>query len=186
MSSTNQDSGKRLNIYGHVSATPQSYASALGGVVASTVDPECDVAIFAINPAAGIDNETIELWRSFDEYQTPRLVVVGVLEGVDMDFDDAVLLANRVFDLLVTPYLVLHGESGTPIGTISLEDLTTKDYSTNPRQKVMLTRNWPMWFLIFNQSTESRCLRWKKAHSRQDFSFRLFRSILQMDLVWIS
>lgn len=132
MSSTNQDSGKRLNIYGHVSATPQSYASALGGVVASTVDPECDVAIFAINPAAGIDNETIELWRSFDEYQTPRLVVVGVLEGVDMDFDDAVLLANRVFDLLVTPYLVLHGESGTPIGTISLEDLTTKDYSTNP------------------------------------------------------
>jgi hypothetical protein len=132
VSSTNQDSGKRLKIFGHVSATPQSYANALGGVVASEVDPECDAAIFAINPAAGIDNETIELWRSFDEYQTPRLVVVGVLEGVEMDFDDAVLLANRVFDPLVTPYLVLHGESGTPIGTISLEDLTTKDYSTNP------------------------------------------------------
>jgi hypothetical protein len=57
---------------------------------------------------------------------------VTVLDGLEMDFDDAVLLANRVFDPLVTPYLVLHGDSGTPIGTISLTDLTTTDYSTNP------------------------------------------------------
>jgi hypothetical protein len=51
---------------------------------------------------------------------------------MELDFDDAVMVANRVFDPLITPYLVLHGESGTPIGTISLTDLTTTDYSTNP------------------------------------------------------
>ena len=111
---------------------PEQFAQILGGSVASEVDPECDVAIFLINPSAGIDNATIDAWRGFDEYQTPRMVLVTVLDGMEMDFDDAVLVANRVFDPLVTPYLVLHGESGSPIGTISLTDLTTRDYSTNP------------------------------------------------------
>jgi translation elongation factor EF-G len=123
---------KSIKIYAHVSATPEQFAQKLQAEVATTVDPECDVAIFAINPAAGIDNATIELWRQFDEYQTPRMVLVTVLAGMEMDFDDAVLVANRVFDPVVTPYLVLHGESGDPIGTVSLEDLTTMDYSTTP------------------------------------------------------
>jgi hypothetical protein len=123
---------KSIKIYGHVSATPEQFARALSGEVGDAVDSACDVAIFAINPAAGIDNETIELWRAFDEFQTPRMVLVTVLEGMEMDFDDAVLIANRVFDPVITPYLVLHGESGAPIGTISLADLTTKDYSTTP------------------------------------------------------
>jgi translation elongation factor EF-G len=132
MSSTSQDAAKALKIYGHVSATPEKFGAIFGATVAREVDPECDAAIFAINPSAGIDNETIELWRAFDEFQTPRIVIVTVLDGLEMDFDDAVLLANRVFDPLVTPYLVLHGDSGTPIGTISLTDLSTTDYSTNP------------------------------------------------------
>jgi hypothetical protein len=51
---------------------------------------------------------------------------------MEMDFDDAVLVANRVFDPVVTPFLVLHGESGDPIGTVSLADLSTMDYSTTP------------------------------------------------------
>ena len=123
---------KNIKIYGHVSATPETIAQLLGGVVSDEADPEVDVAIFAVNPAAGIDASTIELWRSFDELQTPRMVLVTVLDGMEMDFDDAVLVANRVFDPLVTPYLVLHGDSGTPIGTISLTDLSTRDYSSNP------------------------------------------------------
>ena len=123
---------KSIKIYGHVSAMPEQFAQILGGSVASDVEPECDVAIFLINPSAGIDNATIDAWRGFDEYQTPRMVLVTVLDGMEMDFDDAVLVANRVFDPLVTPFLVLHGESGSPIGTISLSDLTTRDYSTNP------------------------------------------------------
>ena len=132
MESTSQDAMKNIKIYGHVSATPETIAQLLGGVVSDEADPEVDVAIFAINPAAGIDAATIELWGSFDELQTPRMVLVTVLDGMEMDFDDAVLVANRVFDPLVTPYLVLHGDSGTPIGTISLTDLSTRDYSSNP------------------------------------------------------
>jgi hypothetical protein len=132
MSSTSHNAMKSIKIYGHVSAMPEQFAQVLGGSVASDVDPECDVAIFLINPSAGIDNATIDAWRGFDEYQTPRMVLVTVLDGMEMDFDDAVLVANRVFDPLVTPYLVLHGETGSPIGTISLTDLTTRDYSTNP------------------------------------------------------
>jgi translation elongation factor EF-G len=135
MGSTSQDAMKAIRIYGHVSATPEKFATIFGGTTAHEVDSTCDVAIFAINPSAGIDNRTIELWRGFDEYQTPRLVVVTVMDGLEMDFDDAVLLANRVFDELVTPYLVLHGENGMPIGTISLQDLTTVDYSTTPPTK---------------------------------------------------
>lgn len=132
MSSSSHDAGKLINIYGHVSAQPEQIARLLNGSVATTVDPECDLAIFAINPSAGIDNETIALWREFDEFQTPRLIVVTVLDGMELDFDDAVMLANRVFDQTVTPYLVLHGDSGAPIGVISLSDYTTTDYSTTP------------------------------------------------------
>jgi translation elongation factor EF-G len=132
MNSTSQDAVKSINIYGHISAQPEQIAQLFDAKVSKEVDPECDVAIFAINPSAGIDNETIEVWRGFDELQTPRLVVVTVLDGMELDFDDAVMVANRVFDQTVTPHLVLHGENGSPIGTISLVDFTTTDYSTNP------------------------------------------------------
>lgn len=132
MSSTSQDAAKIINIYGHVSAAPEQIAKTFGGKVSTTVDGDCDLAIFAINPAAGIDAETIDIWQGFDELQTPRLIVVTVIEGTELDFDDAVMLANRVFDQTVTPYLVLHGETGSPIGLISLAELTTVDYSTTP------------------------------------------------------
>lgn len=132
METTSQDAKTTIKIYGHVSATPEKLAEIFGAEVSTMVDPEVDAALFAINPAAGIDPQTIEMWRGYDEYQTPRMVLVTVLEGMELDFDDAVMVANRVFDPLVTPYLVLHGDTGTPIGTISLTDFSTRDYSTNP------------------------------------------------------
>lgn len=132
MTSTTSPASRNYKVFGHVSATPESIAAALGCEVGFNTDSSLDAAIFAINPGAGLDQETVELWHSFDEVQMPRLLLVTVLEGMEMDFDDAVLLANRVLDTVVTPYLVLHGENGAPIGLISLEDLTTIDYSTNP------------------------------------------------------
>ena len=111
---------------------PEKFAGLFNGSVATEVEPESDVAIFVVNPSAGIDEATISMWRAFEEFQTPRLVLVTVLDGMELDFEDAVMVGNRVFDSLVTPYLVLHGDSGTPIGTISLKDFSTKDYSTNP------------------------------------------------------
>ena len=132
MNSSSVDAQKAIIIHGHISATPEKFAELFNGRVSSEVDEMCDAAIFVINPSAGIDQATVELWRGYDELLTPRAVLVTVLDGMELDFDDAVLLANRLFDQLATPFLVLHGESGTPIGTISLADLITFDYSTNP------------------------------------------------------
>jgi translation elongation factor EF-G len=123
---------KRIHIYGHVSAQPQAIANLFGGAVADEVIAESDLAIFAINPAAGIEQRTIDQWQALSEFQLPRMVVVNELEGSDSDFEDAIMLANRVFDQLVTPHLVLHSETGSPIALISLANLQITDYSKNP------------------------------------------------------
>jgi hypothetical protein len=123
----------RIALYGHVSATPVALAKALADrgieVAAQSQDrASIDCAIFAINPSAGIDPETIAIWESFNDYLTPRIMVALALPGADLDFDDAVLLANRVFDQMVTPYLVLHGDDGTPAALISLDDFSVRNY----------------------------------------------------------
>ena len=132
MSSPSSARVNRIHVYGHVSASPQAVASAFGAQVATHPEGESDLAIFAINPSAGIDNETIAHWSALDEFQIPRLVVVNGLDGHEMDFEDAVMVANRVFDQLVTPYLVLHDDGGEPAALIRLQDLHIIDYSTNP------------------------------------------------------
>ena len=123
---------KRIHIYGHVSAQPQAIANLFGGEVSEIAIAESDLAIFAVNPAAGIDQPTIDLWQSLSDFQLPRLVVINELEGSDSDFEDAIMLGNRVFDQLATPFLVLHGENGEPIALINLETQELRDYSTNP------------------------------------------------------
>ena len=122
----------RVHVYGHVSATPQALAQRLNAIAVDAPTMESDLAIFAINPGAGISEETISDWRALDDYQIPRLVAVSVLDGQDLDFDDAVMLANRVLDQVLTPYLVLHGDNGEPIALIRLQDLEIIDYSTKP------------------------------------------------------
>lgn len=129
---TSPSATHKIAIFGHVSAMPQALADAFGGYVAKDVDSTIDAALFGINPAAGIDQETINQWQAVGEYQIPRALLVVGLEGSDADFDDAVLLANRVLDSVVTPYLVLHGDNGEPIALISLVDLKIHDYTTNP------------------------------------------------------
>ena len=129
---THVNSTLRIAIYGHISAQPALIAQLFNGVVASHADPEIDLAIFAINPSAGINQETIELWEELDQYQVPRLVVVIGLDGSESDFEDGVMVANRVFAQLATPYLVLHDDAGDPVALICLEDLHIIDYSTHP------------------------------------------------------
>ncbi len=122
----------RIHVYGHISADPAEVASVFNAQVSQSAVPESDLAIFAIDPSAGIDQVTIDLWQSLDEFQVPRLVVVTHLEKLEADFDDAVMIATRVFDQMITPYLVLHDEAGLPAALISLSDLQIIDYSTNP------------------------------------------------------
>ena len=123
----------RIHVYGHISADPAQVATVFNAQTSHIAVPESDLAIFAIDPSAGIDQVTIALWQSLDEYQVPRLVVVTHLEKLEADFDDAVMIATRVFDQMITPYLVLHDEAGLPAALISLSDLEITDYSTNPK-----------------------------------------------------
>jgi hypothetical protein len=133
MATSNSGAVKRIHVYGHVSASPQAVATALSGKIGQAPGPETDLAVFSINPSAGIDSETIAHWSAFDDYQTPRIVVVTGLDGQELDFEDAIMVANRVFDQLVTPFLVLHGEDGNPAALIRLEDLMILDYTTAPQ-----------------------------------------------------
>jgi hypothetical protein len=121
-----------IHVYGHASAEPEMVAETFGALFTQEVHSQSDLAIFAINPSAGVDQETIALWAELDEFQIPRLVVVTHLEKQEADFDDAVMIANRVFSPMATPFLVLHDETGLPVALISLSDLTIIDYSTSP------------------------------------------------------
>ncbi|MBU6254842.1 MAG: hypothetical protein KGM45_00935 [Actinomycetales bacterium] len=122
----------KIHVYGHASAEPELVAKTFAGVFTQEVHSDSDLAIFAINPATGIDQQTIQLWADLDEFQIPRLVVVTHLEKQEADFDDAVMIANRVFAPMATPFLVLHDEQGLPVALISLVDLSIIDYSTSP------------------------------------------------------
>lgn len=132
MADSNSSQGLSIHVYGHVSASPAAIAQRFGGVVSSLPMSDSDLAIFAVNPSAGIAQETIALWSALDEFQVPRLVLINGLDGQEQDFDDAVLIANRVFAELVCPYLVLHSDEGSPVALIRLNDLKIIDYSTNP------------------------------------------------------
>jgi len=123
----------RIHVYGHLSADPAQVAAVFNAQISQSAVPDSDLAIFAIDPSAGIDQATIDLWQSLDEFQVPRLVVATHLEKLEADFDDAVMIATRVFDQMITPYLVLHDDAGLPIALISLSDLQITDYSTNPK-----------------------------------------------------
>ncbi len=128
----NSSQGAARTIHGHVSALPETIATLFNGHTSQVAEPETGVAIFAINPSAGIDAETIAIWETYNDLLVPRIIVVLTMDGASLDFDDAVMLVNRVLDQCVTPYLVLHNDEGNPTALISLLDLKTFDYTTNP------------------------------------------------------
>ena len=122
----------RIHVFGHSSAHPEAIAAQFGGVMNPAEPSECDLAIFVIDPATGIDPDSIAQWEGLNDSMVPRLIVVTGLDNPQADFDDAVLLANRVFDMTVTPYLVLHDDNGVACALISLEDMKIYDYTTLP------------------------------------------------------
>ena len=128
----NPTSGLNLCVFGHPSANPDEVALALGATRGSGANGDISCALFVVNPNTGIDQTTIDQWQSFDEFLTPRMIVVTHLDANNADFDDAVMLANRVFDQVATPYLVLHDDDGSTRALISLSDMIITDYSTTP------------------------------------------------------
>ena len=122
-----------LNIDGAIFDT-----SSIGKSIERTADesfidfPPCDLALVLINAQEGVSQQLAQWWSAAREKQIPRLIVVTDIDNGEIDFDDIVLIANRILDPVLTPYLVLHGENGEPTGIISLETLETTDYSTTP------------------------------------------------------
>lgn len=133
-------SGVRWLIAGHPSSSPARVAALFAGNVASCeiagADSEpssllvnVDACALVINAKTGVSQEMIIFWNYLAERQFPRLVIVNGLELSEIDFDDIAMIANRVLEQVVTPFLVLHDDLGEPIGLISLDDLHVHDYS---------------------------------------------------------
>lgn len=97
----------------------------------SKLDSLESVDLFAllVDARSGISKEMIELWQHFQDRQFPRAMVVQGIEFSESDFDDIVLIGNRVLEQFATPYLVLHDDLGQPTALISLEDNLVHDYS---------------------------------------------------------
>lgn len=85
-----------------------------------------------ISAQSGVSKGMIDFWSYVSERQYPRIIIVTGLEFSESDFDDMVLIANRVLENVTTPFLVLHDEVGEPSGLISLADMTVFDYSQKP------------------------------------------------------
>ena len=143
----------RIHIYGHESADPQQVATFFGATLSNVVESESELAIFVVDPSAGISPETISLWQGLDDFQIPRMVVVTHLENQSADFDDAVMLATRVFDQIVSPYLVLHDDAGFPCALISLQTLEITDYSHDDHQVTMSTEEHQILVSEFRQES---------------------------------
>jgi hypothetical protein len=94
---------------------------------------EADAAIFIVSALDGISTGDIEIWNAARELYVPSLVLISELSNGETDFDDMSAIAGRMLDLVQTPFLVLHDDSGNPIALIDLETLKLSDYSTGAR-----------------------------------------------------
>ena len=91
---------------------------------------EFAAVVLVMSAYEGAPNSLIKAWDEVSEFLVPRAIVVTKIENPEADFDEAVLIARRMFGDCLTPYLVLHADSGEPCAFIDLEDLTIRDYSS--------------------------------------------------------
>ena len=94
-----------------------------------------DCALFLFEADRGISQEEIDFFHKVREIQIPTLVAIASLipkHELDnrWDFDDMIMLANRVLEPVIAPYLVLHDESGLPNGFFDLTRRTVLNYSS--------------------------------------------------------
>ena len=141
MSEPNNAPSPRVLLAGHSSSHPEEVAQALHIAKSRIVEldkkvdisgdvSQADLFILVICAKTGVSSEMTSTWNYIAERQVPRIVIVNGLEMSEIDFDDIVLIANRVLEPVITPYLVLHDEVGEPVGLISLTDYKVRDYST--------------------------------------------------------
>ena len=96
----------------------------------SEIEAGVDCAVFLTSVEIGISQALINYWNYFAERLIPRILLVSISTMSDIDFDDIVLIGVRTLEQLATPYLVVHGQSGEPIGLIDISTNKITDYSS--------------------------------------------------------
>ena len=92
-----------------------------------------DLFALCVDAQLGISNEMVAAWEFAAQRQLPRILLVHGLDGSgQIDFDDIVLIANRILEEVLTPFLVLHDEAAGPIGLIEIRTGQVRDYSIDP------------------------------------------------------
>jgi len=167
----------RWLIAGHPSANPDDVAALFQGNYQSyeitTTDHQLehvligiDACALVVNAKTGVSPAMIEFWNHISERQFPRLLIVNGLELSEIDFDDIVMIANRVLEPVVTPFLVLHDELGEPIGLISLATNQVHDYSA------MTIKEYPADDELLNLITDFRTEYLEQIEGLDEDSFR--------------
>lgn len=90
--------------------------------------------LLLVDAHTGVSKVMIEQWQFVAERQLPRILLVQGLEDAESDFDDLVLIANRVLEKVATPYLVINDEAGAPIGLVDLKTQTVRNYQDSNLQ----------------------------------------------------
>jgi elongation factor G len=93
-----------------------------------------DAALFVVSAADGLDGSTQLLWEECAAVGLPRAVVVTKLDAARADFDEMVLICQRVFGDGVAPlYLPLLDDNEQVAGLIGLLSQQIFDYSDGGR-----------------------------------------------------
>ena len=94
-----------------------------------------DAAIFEVSAIDGISAKDVEKWNTARDLYIPSLIVISDLTNGEIDFDDMSAIAGKLLDPVLTPYLVLHDDSGNPTALIDLDSLKISNYSTGAREE---------------------------------------------------
>ncbi len=101
--------------------------------ISPSVMEESDCAIFIVDSNNGVAPEDQEMWSRARELYIPSLVAITNIASSEIDFDDMSAIAGRLLDPVITPFLVLHAEDGSPTALIELDSLKLIDYSNGSR-----------------------------------------------------
>ena len=115
-----------------IGADSKSIESNLG--LSNSELEDSDAAIFQVSTKTSISEDDVRKWHRARELYIPSVILITDFESGDIDFDDMAAITGRILDPVVTPYLVLHADDGSPIGLIELETEKIFDYSTGKRE----------------------------------------------------
>ena len=114
------ESGKTVSDHTEEEIARQ-YSDFVGEVVAAFRAAEC--ALIVVAARAGVQIETIKLWRRLNQREMPRMVFVNKLDEERADFTSAVSDLSEKFQMNFVPVTIPIGNGTNFKGIISLIDM---------------------------------------------------------------